>query len=479
MVFTFKIGALALLSTVGTLWHTMAPSSLSQVTRNSTAIACAPRFGVSSAEAELFLDQLQSLPVDQALQKAMFTRSPMNMMLLAVAKERRTDFEECAGLEPGLITLIASAKRSKSSYRSFLEECMKCAGEAFRSSKESWPSEGMLFDMVDIMSSDWLASSTHLIGYATKYKPAISALGELSRTEFSRCMKQVQQLPGSPAGMSGRRRLEAKPTVSKFDTVMADVSGHEVPVGAVPIKGGPTRRLMKGGFSFSSFFFSSFGNGDDQENVAACFGQEGTVLNAVSEQQMRIGDVKVGDMLVTTVPHDEVVYVHTVNSNPGMLKLVLEHTSIELTPSHLLSTPTGMKPARELEPQDTVWVQQGSESSLSKVLRIERSSGPVIAPVTKSGTLVVNGVVASCYANGDHDMFHLILAPYRAMYSASPGLAVQTAEFGYQVFFEPLSMLAPLTTVLALSFGATLAVLSLPFVAAGITAQRVHGAVSK
>merc|ERR1711935_423219 len=201
--------------------------------------------------------------------------------------------------------------------------------------------------MVEIMSSDWLASNTHLIGYATKYKPAISALGQLSRVQFSRCMNQVQQLPGSPAGMTGRRRLEAKPTISKFDTVMADMSGHEVPLraSAVPIKGGPARMLMKG-FSFSSsFFFDSFNSGGEQTEVDSCFGQEGTVLNAVSEQQMRVGDVKVGDMLVTTVPRDEVVYVHTVHSKPRMLKLVLEHTSIELTPTHLLSTPTGMRPA--------------------------------------------------------------------------------------------------------------------------------------
>ena len=33
-------------------------------------------------------------------------------------------------------------------------------------------------------------------------------------------------------------------------------------------------------------------------------------------------------------------------------------------------------------------------------------------PVTKEGNIIVDGVVASCYAAGPHDLIHIVMAPF-------------------------------------------------------------------
>ena len=89
---------------------------------------------------------------------------------------------------------------------------------------------------------------------------------------------------------------------------------------------------------------------------------------------------------------------------------------IELTPSHLVLKPDGQyQTAGLLRPGDSMMLQQGTSTAAAKVVPptaepcsdgvvqvqlIEEVRGPVRAPITMSGTIVVNGVVASCYAFG-------------------------------------------------------------------------------
>lgn len=70
----------------------------------------------------------------------------------------------------------------------------------------------------------------------------------------------------------------------------------------------------------------------------------------------------------------------------------------------------------------------GSQATLSVVTFVEeqRSSG-LYAPLTQHGSIVVNGVLASCYAAVDnHHLAHWVLAPLRFFYSLMGPSEAQT-----------------------------------------------------
>lgn len=453
MVLSLKLGAFALLSTLGTFWHYAAPSTLGpQVPRQTTAIACATRYGVSGVHAARFLEELRTAKVEDAIERVVNNKNPLNKLISAIGRANVSAFEDCAGVRPGYTVVVARSKPRESAYRTFLKESMTCAGHAFRDGGEAWPSEGVALDMIEMMSVDWLSSASHLMEYASKYKPAISALASPGPENFRACMHGVRKLPGSPSQREARRRIEKTKRASQFDAVLDDVTGRSVLQGGRtqgvkaqgPVPGAPNRRLMKGYFSSFFFTFYSCDEGEDC-TVEECFGNDGTVLEAGSGRKLRIGDVQVGDRLKTTVDDDEVWYVHSPGSIVQMVKLVLEDTTLDITPHHLISTSTGMRLAGEVKPGDSVWQQKVVGARvLSKVLQVQLSVGQVSAPITKSGTIVVNGMVASCYAHGTHDVLHLSFAPFRAIYSLFPSLITNFAAVAHDLVVYKLGRFVPL-----------------------------------
>ena len=63
---------------------------------------------------------------------------------------------------------------------------------------------------------------------------------------------------------------------------------------------------------------------------------------------------------------------------------------------------------------DMVIVQDDDSANKSRVVKIEKEEKEgAYVPLTEHGTLLVDGVLCSSYANGPHDVAHLMLTPAR------------------------------------------------------------------
>ncbi len=86
-----------------------------------------------------------------------------------------------------------------------------------------------------------------------------------------------------------------------------------------------------------------------------------------------------------------------------------------MTPDHLIyEKKQGYIKAQNIKMNDQLNIQfNNGSSSFSRVVKInfEMKNG-YIAPLTESGTLIVNGVKASCYASiNSHELAHFAMQP--------------------------------------------------------------------
>merc|ERR1712141_453617 len=88
-------------------------------------------------------------------------------------------------------------------------------------------------------------------------------------------------------------------------------------------------------------------------------------------------------------------------------------------------------PAKELTTEDTIYIMDGVERVREERITSitpEKKLG-LFAPLTMNGTVVVDGVAASCYAEvRDHEIMHLWQLWLRGAYQM--GLLAQTNEMG-------------------------------------------------
>jgi len=111
----------------------------------------------------------------------------------------------------------------------------------------------------------------------------------------------------------------------------------------------------------------------------------------------------------------------------------ISNSSITMSKDHLiLAKRNGVERfvfAKEIEVGDTIFQnRKGSIVPVVVVSVAQKISKGVYAPATMEGTLLVDGIVASSYANVDHDISHAVLAPLRWAYWLSPSLVKSDAN---------------------------------------------------
>ena len=112
---------------------------------------------------------------------------------------------------------------------------------------------------------------------------------------------------------------------------------------------------------------------------------------------------------------------------------------VSLTGLHLIATINGKgeieyKPAKDIREDDHLRVVNNGEvySSVVNNVTMEMKRG-FSAPLTMSGTLLVNGVVASCFANvHSHELAQFSLSPLRWYYQMSRWLSIEK-PFGNEI----------------------------------------------
>jgi len=124
-------------------------------------------------------------------------------------------------------------------------------------------------------------------------------------------------------------------------------------------------------------------------SAAPCFARD-TMVNLADGSSIQMSDVVAGDY-VQPGPVRVIVNQH---ANAPALKsslLTLEHSegSISLTPDHVLAVNGAFVAARE--------AVIGSKLGNSEVTRVTASTGSIINPLTTSGMIMADGVLASTY----------------------------------------------------------------------------------
>ena len=157
----------------------------------------------------------------------------------------------------------------------------------------------------------------------------------------------------------------------------------------------------------------------------ACFpGQSEVVLEGGKQRKME--DLRVGDMILT-VENGEVVPTEVlgfldkwIDRTADYLNIMLEGgRSLYISRIHVMFIQGDDNKARNVLakdafPGDVVIIQDGDKISSAMIIDItmEEKRGAYV-PLTDAGTLLVDGVLVSCYTNTDHWLAHTALAPLR------------------------------------------------------------------
>lgn len=145
-------------------------------------------------------------------------------------------------------------------------------------------------------------------------------------------------------------------------------------------------------------------------------------------------DVRIGDRLLTAESTYSPVVAFLDRKESGAtvnyLRILTDHSVLEITPTHWVlmrrendfDLPTYIQ-SFKLRPGDSVFVLDNNSSGTIKEMRVIRIDGSIklsdaYAPLTMAGTLIVDDILVSCYAEYEyHSLIHLIMLPFRLWYS--------------------------------------------------------------
>lgn len=153
--------------------------------------------------------------------------------------------------------------------------------------------------------------------------------------------------------------------------------------------------------------------GDAMNEVAgsSCFA--GSAKVETLQGNSPISSLKVGDVIRTASGFEPIVgFLHAEKGTTNFVELSTTSGVLPVTPDHLVFLANGQAvPAASIKVGDSL-----SSGVVTEINHVVRSDG-IYSPITKSGTIVVEGNVASTYAAAheslSHSISHIMTAPLR------------------------------------------------------------------
>ena len=149
------------------------------------------------------------------------------------------------------------------------------------------------------------------------------------------------------------------------------------------------------------------GSGKKSGGCIAAHQQVITYGNAVKT----IKNLALGDKVLTDKGfQDYMGNIHSGDVYPTKIIYTEDGDDIELTYEHFVKTENGFLHAHKIIVGDVVMTRYGK----SKVIKTNNSTSYVMSPFTRSGTIIVNNVVLSCYATDrSHYLANIAFIPVR------------------------------------------------------------------
>merc|ERR1711942_18910 len=160
-----------------------------------------------------------------------------------------------------------------------------------------------------------------------------------------------------------------------------------------------------------------------KKSGGSCFGPTNTV--ETKEGTKTLCELRIGDLIRTSSGDHHTDFTESLGwldrqrSSPAeMLQIFTSdnYPAVTLSASHLVFTTNTTKYAGDLVPGDTLLHRDGEQVKEQEISMIKTSmESGYWAPLTRSGTLLVNGYLMSCYASYPHTVSDIAMGPVKAM----------------------------------------------------------------